>query len=130
MNNSQYITWVDGQLLLYLYFFILKITKKLWEWILLHQSVDRGFEKSYAILFGQFWILRRFFGLFFKIFLHTWVTIILLILEGWFLLSFVPHIDSKNQFNRFLIPFLFSFYLRKCVFPHKLHYNAIHVRLM
>ena len=115
MNNSQYITWVDGQLLLYLYFFILKITKKLWEWILLHQSVDRGFEKSYAILFGQFWILRRFFGLFFKIFLHTWVTIILLILEGWFLLSFVPHIDSKKPIQSlFDTIFVFILFEKMC----------------
>ena len=32
--------------------FYFKNHKKLWEWILLHQSVDIGLEKSYAISFG------------------------------------------------------------------------------
>ena len=77
-------------------FFYFKNHKKSWKLILLHQSVDRGLEKLYAISFGQLLILRRFFGLFFEIFLLTWVTRILLILEGWFLLSFVPHIDSEK----------------------------------
>ena len=32
--------------------FYFKNHKKLWEWILLHQSVDIGLEKLYAISFG------------------------------------------------------------------------------
>ena len=34
--------------------------------------------------------------IFLKFHLLTWVIRILLILEGWFLLSIVPHIDSKK----------------------------------
>ena len=56
--------------------------------------------RAWEVVCNFIWIVvdikKIFWVIFCKISLLTWVNRILLILEGWVLLSFAPHLDSKK----------------------------------